>query len=143
MAKILGRAMIATIESPTVKNIFIIEYAASTESVSADCGRFITGAAGPSWVVYDSGTLHPDDDQTPFQREKAAFIRKRSSLRHLTGKFVAMHNGQDVASDETRNGVLRRFFSQYPAGTSVYIGFVGPRPIARVSAPRFVRRSKS
>lgn len=80
------------------------------------------------------------DDQTPFEREKAAFNRKRHSLRHLAGQYVAIHDGRVAASDPSRNGVLRKFFAEYPPGTSVYIGFIGRRPVARVRPAFFVRR---
>ena len=83
----------------------------------------------------------PADDQTPYEREKSAFVRKRPHLRQHFGEFVAMHDGQVAASDKSRNGVLRNFFAKHPAGASVYIGFVGPKPVAQVSAQSFVRRS--
>jgi uncharacterized protein DUF5678 len=82
----------------------------------------------------------PADDQAPFEREKSAFRRKRQFLRQHIGEFVAMHDGEVVAADKSRSGVLRKFFARYPAGTSVYIGFIGRTPVARVTAPFFVRR---
>jgi hypothetical protein len=95
-----------------------------------------------TWGVISSRGLGvPADDQTPFEREKAAFLRKRPFLGVYSGEFVAIHDAQVAASDKSRNGVLRKFFAKYPSGTSVYIGFVGRAPIARVSAPVFARRS--
>lgn len=80
------------------------------------------------------------DDHTPFEREKAAFLRKRPLLRQHAGEYVAIHDGEVAASDRSRNGALRKFFARYPANTSVYIGFVGTKPMARVGPHFFVQR---
>lgn len=84
----------------------------------------------------------PPDDQTPFEREKRAFLRKRAYLRQHAGEFVAIHGGQVAASAKSRNEVLRKFFADHPAGTSVYVGFVGPKPVARISAQLFAKRPR-
>lgn len=77
--------------------------------------------------------------ETPFERERRAFRLLLPKLKDHEGNFVAVHDGAIAAFDKSRNGVLRKFFAQYPIGTSVYVGFVGPTPIARVSAPAFAR----
>ena len=82
----------------------------------------------------------PADDHTPFEREKAAFLRKRHFLRQHAGEYVAIHDGDVAAFDRSRNMTLRKFFARYPAGTSVYIGFVGTKPVARVGPHSFVQR---
>ena len=82
----------------------------------------------------------PVDDLTPFEREKAAFRHERPFLNQYAGKFVAIHSGQVAASGESMSAVLEKFFTAHAAGTSVYIGFVGRMPVARVSAPVFLRR---
>jgi hypothetical protein len=81
------------------------------------------------------------DDLTPFEREKMSFLRMKPHLGQYAGQFVAIHGGRVAAADQFRNGVLRKFFGEYPAGTSVYVGFIGPRPIARVTGPLVVRPS--
>jgi len=100
----------------------------------------VVAGAMVAWGQLSPGLGVPADDLTPFAREKAAFIRQLPSLRHLTGQFVAVHGGRVVVSGESRNSVLRQFFADHPVGDSVYIGFIGRRPIARVSAPVFIRR---
>lgn len=82
----------------------------------------------------------PADDLSPYEREKAAFLRKRPYLRLYSGKFVAIHGGEVAVADKSRNETIRQFFAKYPAGTSVYIGFVGSKPVAHVSPQFSVRR---
>src|SRR5678815_291712 len=101
-------------------------------------GGAAMAAGGSSSMSSRFGT--PADDLTPFEREKAAFRRKRPFLNQFTGKFVAIHNGQVAASGESMRVALGKFFSAHPAGTSVYVGFVGRTPVAHVSAPVFLRR---
>ena len=73
--------------------------------------------------------------ETAFDRERRAFRLLLPTLSAYEGQFVAIHEGWVIVTDRTRNGALRKFFSRYPIGTSVYIGFVGQTPIARVTAP--------
>ena len=100
-----------------------------------------------NWLLAAEGAFSaslnvPADDQTPFERERAAFLRKRPYLSQHAGEFVAIHNGEVEAADKSRNATLRKFFAKYPPGTSVYLGFVGTRPIARVPTPLAVRHRR-
>lgn len=79
------------------------------------------------------------EDQTAFQRERTTFRLMLPRLQEYAGQFVAIHGGRVVTSGTSRNAVIRGFFSEYPENTSVYIGFVGPRPVARVPTPLVVR----
>jgi hypothetical protein len=94
-------------------------------------------------TVYISSYLGagvPDEGQAAFERERAAFRSMLPNLRQHAGQFVAIHDGKVAASDESRNGVIRKFFSEHLDGASVYVGFVGSRPVARVPSPVVVRR---
>jgi hypothetical protein len=81
----------------------------------------------------------PADDQSPFEREKAAFHLQLPKLQKYKGQFVAIHGGQVVDADRNRNALVRRYFEKYGKGTGVYVGFVGIRPTARIATP-FVTR---
>ena len=106
--------------------------------ISSRAAGMMMGASGSQFSPFSFGV--PADDLKPFEREKVAFQRKRPFLRQHVEEFVAIHNGNVVASDKSRNGVLKKFFAKYPVGTSVYVGFVGRTPPVRVSAPLFIRR---
>ena len=100
------------------------EYLSTTTAISA--GLF-------------SGSSTTADDRMGFQRERMAFRLMMRQLKQYSGQFVAIHDGRVAAVDASRNAVVRKFFAEHPAGTSVYVGFVGPRPIARVPTPLVAR----
>jgi len=84
------------------------------------------GASLSVTVVSISASIGlPADDQTPFEREKAAFHRKLPDLMKAhAGKYVAIHSGEVATYGESENDVARRFFRDHP-DADVYIGFVG------------------
>lgn len=79
------------------------------------------------------------DDQTPFDRERAAFKRLLPMLTKYSGHFVAIHNGQVVDFDMSRNVLVQRFFRKHGEGASLYVGFIGARPSVQIPTP-FIRR---
>lgn len=96
---------------------------------SCSLTAIVTIPASNSWGV-------PADDQTPYQREKAAFRRKRPELsRTHAGKYVAIHSAEIASSGESAQETADRFFAEY-GDTHVYIGFVGNEPPARQILPR-------
>lgn len=80
------------------------------------------------------------DDQSPYDREKAALERLRPSLARYAGHYVAVHNGRVVDYDLSRNELVQRFFREHGEGASLCIGFIGTRPSVRIPTP-FIRRS--
>ena len=100
-----------------------------------------SGASLSVTVVAVSASIGlPADDQTPFEREKVAFQRRLPQLAKYRGQFVAIHNGELVDTDPSRNALVRRFFERYGDRASVYVGFVGGRPAARIPTPFITRR---
>lgn len=86
--------------------------------------------------------VHSQESNAGYRLEKAAFQRMLPDLSGVhAGKFVAVHGGQMWGSDTSRNALVRRFFAENPHGTSVYIGFIGPRPIVHLPTPIARRRS--
>ena len=67
------------------------------------------------------------DDKTSFEREKAAFEAILPRLRKYQGHFVAIHNGQDVDFDMSRNLLLGGVFkvSDFPAPALGQVGALG------------------
>ena len=79
------------------------------------------------------------DNQTPFEREKAAFHRRqREWSGTYAGRYVAIHSGDVAASGQSAQEAADIFFSKH-GDTHVYIGFVGMEPPARQILPRLSR----
>lgn len=76
-----------------------------------------------------------------FEDEKKAFGSMLPLLysRHA-GEYVAVARGTIVDHDRSRVQLVRRFFGRF-SGTPVYVGFVGPRDVAKVPTP-IIRRSR-
>ena len=108
------------------------------DSVGANLGASLVCAVSSSSGL-SSAVVAADDAETEFQRERSAFRLLLPRLAQYRGQFVAIHEGQVVASDASRNALVRRFFEKYGESASVYIGFIGPQPIARVPTPFVVR----
>lgn len=70
-----------------------------------------------------------------FEREHAAF---QGLLPHLVanydGRFVAVHRGDVVDSDASREELVRRFFARF-GDAPVYIGYVGRPAMAYQLTP--------
>jgi hypothetical protein len=86
--------------------------------------------------------VHSQETRSDYALEKAAFQRMLPDLSGMhAGKFVAVHGGRIWGSDTSRNTLVSRFFAENPHGTSVYIGFIGPRPIVHLPTPIVRKRS--
>ena len=77
-----------------------------------------------------------EDSAALYEIEKSAFEWLLPSLENqYAGKYVAIHRGELVDSDESCGALVRRFFRTH-GDTHVYIGYVGDRaPIAHQLTP--------
>lgn len=70
-----------------------------------------------------------------FRREELAFEFLSGTVRAgHAGRYVAIHGGRIVDSDESRPALVSRFFAAY-GDVPVYIGFIGKEPIGHQLTP--------
>lgn len=106
-----------------------VDSATSFPSVVHGTGETDTATSGYPAVA------PPDDPGSLYAAEKAAFESLRPSLEpQYVGKYVAVHGGEVVDSDESRVHLLRRFF-RTRGDTHVYVGYVGRLPVAHQLTP--------
>jgi hypothetical protein len=111
----------------------------------------ISNAPAMSAVTTDVSQLHRSDNTCirwdrghpewgtalaprSFADERTAFLSLLPSLgSRYAGQYVAIANGDIVVHGPSRHEVTRRFFSTRKG--PVYIGFVGPKRVARQTSP--------
>lgn len=113
----------------------------STTNTSEECGR-IEILSDPRWQIDTLTTalsVWPEQTARTFENERDAFRALLATLQVThPGEHVVIQNGAVADHDVSRPRLLRRFFGQ-DRQEPVYIGFVGPRRVARVPTPLFRR----
>jgi hypothetical protein len=87
-------------------------------------------------TIFPSPAEGTDDPTVRYEWERRAFASLLPSLIAAhAGKYVAIHGGVVVDSDESHARLVRRFFKAH-GDTHVYIGYVGGQaPVARQYTP--------
>jgi hypothetical protein len=95
------------------------------------------------WVsaILDAAKTERDETLEAFQQEVASFHRLKSALlQQYAGEYVAVRQGEVVASGKEKLDVSRQVREQYGPG-GYYVALVTPGPLrtVRMPSPRVTR----